>query len=51
MLRMRHAIELNQEMINNFSKLHYGDIYNLGYIKKDRWQQILQITLGRHIQN
>ena len=34
---MRHAIELNQEMIvaNLFSKLHLGDIYNLGYIKKD----------------
>ena len=33
---MRHAIESNQEMIvdNLFSKLHQGDIYNLGYTKK-----------------
>ena len=50
---MRHAIELNQEMIvdNLFSKLHLGDIYYLGYIKKDLSQQIVQITLWRHIQN
>ena len=50
---MRHAIELNQEMIvdNLFSELHLGDIYYLDHIKKDLSQQIVQITLGRHIQN